>query len=77
MLTIEPLIRTCLVITNGVFEFLEDNPYDYHRFFDHCMEDANEAGNDTEESDEASHPEQKKTNKKVLKPVKVFQATSI
>ena len=60
---------------------MEDNPYDYHRFFDHCMEDANynEAGNDTEESDEASHPEQKKTNKKdlVLKPVKVFQATSI
>ena len=39
---------------------MEDNPYDYHRFFDHCMEDANEAGNDTEESDEASHPEQKK-----------------
>jgi len=30
------------------------------------MEDANEAGSDTEESDEASHPEQKKTNKKVL-----------
>ena len=56
---------------------MEGNPYDYHRFFDDCMEDALEAGNDTEESDEASHPEQKKTNKKVLKPVKVFQATSI
>ena len=28
---------------------MEDNPYDYHRFFDHCMEDANEAGNDTNE----------------------------
>ena len=34
---------------------MEDNPYDYHRFFDHCMEDANEDGNDTEESDKASH----------------------
>jgi len=30
------------------------------------MEDANLADNDTEESDEASHPKQKKTNKKVL-----------
>jgi len=30
------------------------------------MEDANQADNDTEESDEASHPKQKKTNKKVL-----------
>ena len=58
---------------------MKDNPYDYRRFFDHdhCMEDANEAGNDTEESNEASHSEQKKTNKKVLKPVKGFQATSI
>ena len=45
---------------------MEDNPYDYHRFFDHCMEDANQADNDIEESDEASHPKQKKTNKKVL-----------
>ena len=72
LFTLVPLIQTWF--SNGLFKFFEGNLYNitinYHRFFDCCMEDAKKAGNDTDKTDEASHPEQKK--KKVLKLVKVF-----